>query len=183
MRLNPMRTDLFAPLADIHIRRGHPAVAYALLTQQVRGGVSDLSVRIQVVRALRAMNRRSKALAQSEELRQAFPSEPEVTALHAELLAEDGQSDQALMLLMLVLPKLPLDGRFPGVDGVAMRKLHARLLMAKGRGAEAVGSLTDLLKARQPATPQQRRRPPPLVCRRVARLRNRRRFLPPRPLL
>ena len=148
MRLNPMRTDLFAPLADIHIRRGHPAVAYALLTQQVRGGVSDLSVRIQVVRALRAMNRRSKALAQSEELRQAFPSEPEVTALHAELLAEDGQSDQALMLLMLVLPKLPLDGRFPGVDGVAMRKLHARLLMAKGRGAEAVGSLTDLLKAR-----------------------------------
>ncbi|HMY58981.1 MAG TPA: hypothetical protein PK472_12035, partial [Pseudomonadota bacterium] len=32
MRMNPMRTDLYAPLADIHIRRGHPAVAYALLT-------------------------------------------------------------------------------------------------------------------------------------------------------
>jgi len=148
MQLNPMRTDLYAPLADIHIRRGHPAVAYALLTQQVRGGVNDLSVRIQVVRALRAMNRRSKALTQAEELRKDFPSEPEVSALHAELLAEDGQSDQALMLLTLVLPKLPLEGRFPGLDGVSMRRLHARLLMAKNRCGEATGSLTELLKAR-----------------------------------
>ena len=148
MRVNAMRTDLYAPLADIHIRRGHPAVAYALLTQQVRSGVNDLSVRIQVVRALRAMNRRSKAIMQAEDLRKAFPNEPEVTALYAELLAEDGQSDQALMLLTLVLPKLPLEGRFPGTDGVAMRKLHARLLLSKNRGTEAVGSLTDLLKAR-----------------------------------
>lgn len=148
MRMNPMRTDLYAPLADIHIRRGHPAVAYALLTQQMRGGVSDVAVRIQVVRALRAMNRRSKALTQVEELRKDRPNDPEVAALHAELLAEDGQSDQALMLLLLVLPKLPLEGRYPGLDGASMRRLHARLLLAKNRGAEAVGSLTDLLKAR-----------------------------------
>ena len=148
MRMNPMRTDLYAPLADIHIRRGHPAVAYALLTQQMRGGVNDLAVRIQVVRALRAMNRRSKAIAQVEELRKDRPNDPDVGALHAELLAEDGQSDQALMLLLLVLPKLPLEGRYPGLDGASMRRLHARLLLAKNRGAEAVGSLTELLKAR-----------------------------------
>ncbi len=148
MRMNPMRTDLYAPLADIHIRRGHPAVAYALLTQQLRGGVQDLGVRIQVARALRAMNRRSKALTQVEELRRELPKDPDIAALHAELLAEDGQSDQALMLLQLVLPKLSLEGRHPGLDGVAMRRLHARLLIAKGRGAEAVGSLTELLKAR-----------------------------------
>ncbi len=148
MRMNPMRTDLYAPLADIHIRRGHPAVAYALLTQQLRGGVQDLGVRIQVARALRAMNRRSKALSQVDELRRELPNDPDVAALHAELLAEDGQSDQALMLLQLVLPKLALEGRHPGLDGVSMRRLHARLLIAKGRGGEAVGSLTELLKAR-----------------------------------
>lgn len=148
LRANAMRTDLYAPLADIHIRRGHPAVAYALLTQQVRGGVNDLSVKIQVARALRAMNRRAKAISHVEELRKAYPNDAEVAALHAELLAEDGQVDQALMLLLLVLPKLPLEGRFPGTDGVSMRKLHARLLIAKNRGTEAVGGLTELLKAR-----------------------------------
>ena len=48
---NPQRTDLYAPLADIQIRRGQPAAAYALLIQAVRAGTKDLSLRIQVVRA------------------------------------------------------------------------------------------------------------------------------------
>ena len=52
---NPQRTDLFVPLADIQIRRGQPAAAYALLIQAVRAGAKDLSVRIEVVRALQAM--------------------------------------------------------------------------------------------------------------------------------
>ena len=42
---NPQRTDLYAPLADIQIRRGQPAAAYALLVQAVaegRAGADDV---------------------------------------------------------------------------------------------------------------------------------------------
>lgn len=153
MQMNPMRSDLYALVADIHIRKGHPAVAYALLTQQIRGGTSELALRIQVVRALRAMNRRSKAMSLCGELRKERPQDADIGALHAELLAEDGQSDQALSMLGPLLSKLPVPGRHPGLDGVTMGKLHARLLIAKSRGSEAVAGLTELL-AKQPNDPE-----------------------------
>ena len=93
---NPQRTDLFVPLADIQIRRGQPAAAYALLIQAVRAGAKDLSVRIEVVRALQAMRRPQKALAEAQELQRSIPANPELMALVGELAAEAGNSDLAI---------------------------------------------------------------------------------------
>lgn len=146
LRLNPMRTDLYAPMADIHLRKGRAAVAYALLSQQVRNGVKELAVRVQIVRALRAMNRRGKAMSACEELRKEMPTDETVAALYAELLAEDGQSDQALALLGPVLPKLPFEARHPGLDAATMRRLYARLLVAKKRGEDAEKCLAELIR-------------------------------------
>src|SRR5262245_9700871 len=36
LQLNPLRTDLYAPLGDILVRRGQPAAAYALLVKQTQ---------------------------------------------------------------------------------------------------------------------------------------------------
>ena len=82
---NPQHTDLFVPLADIQIRRGQPAAAYALLIQAVRAGAKDLSVRIEVVRALQAMRRPQKALAEAQELQRSTPNNPELMTLVGEL--------------------------------------------------------------------------------------------------
>lgn len=150
---NPQRTDLFVPLADIQIRRGQPAAAYALLIQAVRAGAKDLSVRIEVVRALQAMRRPQKALAEAQELQRSIPANPELMTLVGELAAEAGNSDLAIAELKRAVGRIGPSERLGSTDGVYVRKLLAKLLLDKQRAAEALALLNDLTR-QVPAEPR-----------------------------
>lgn len=144
---NPLRVELYEPLSDIQIRRGQAAAAYALLIKQVRDGVSDVGVRMQVVRALQAMKRPQKALVEVQLLLQSQPSSPEVAGLAGEIAAEAGNIDLAIRELQRALPKIAPQDHPHGVDGIALRKLLSRLLIEKQRGSEALGILNVLHRA------------------------------------
>lgn len=144
---NPLRIELYEPLSDIQIRRGQAAAAYALLIKQVRDGVSDVGVRMQVVRALQAMKRPQKALVEVQQLLQSQPSSPEVAGLAGEIAAEAGNIDLAIRELQRALPKIAPQDHPHGVDGIALRKLLSRLLIEKQRGSEALGILNVLHRA------------------------------------
>ena len=150
---NPQRTDLYVPLADIQIRRGQPAAAYALLIQAVRAGTKDLSVRIEVVRALQAMRRPQKALAEAQELQRSTPGSPELMALVGELAAEAGNAELAIAELKRAVARIGPGERLGSTDGVYVRKLLAKLLLEKQRAGEAVVLLNDLTR-QAPAEPR-----------------------------
>lgn len=141
---NPLRTELYVPLADIQIRRGKPAAAYALLVQAIRAGARELSVRVQLVRALQAMRRPQKALAEAQELQKGYLNNPEVTALVGEVAAEAGNSDLAISELKRAVGHIAPGEKLGTTDGVQVRKLLARLLLEKQRAAEAVTLLNEL---------------------------------------
>ena len=150
---NPQRTDLFVPLADIQIRRGQPAAAYALLIQAVRAGAKDLSVRIEVVRALQAMRRPQKALAEAQELQRSTPNNPELMTLVGELAAEAGNADLAISELKRAIGRIGPGERLGNTDGVYVRKLLAKLLLEKQRAGEALALLNELTR-QAPAEPR-----------------------------
>lgn len=149
IRDNPQRTDLYAPLADIQIRRGQPAAAYALLIQAVRAGTTDLSVRIQVVRALQAMRRPQKALAEAQELQRSSAGNPELMALVGEVAAEAGNADLAISELKRAVGRIGPGEHLGTTDGVHVRKVLARLLLEKQRAGEAVALLSELVRQTQ----------------------------------
>ncbi len=143
---NPQRTDLYAPLADIQIRRGQPAAAYALLVQAVRTGARELSVRVQLVRALQAMRRPHKALAEAQELLKGNLNNPELIALVGELAAEAGNADLAIAELKRAAGRIAPADKVGTTDGVRVRKVLARLLLEKQRAGEAVALLNELTR-------------------------------------
>lgn len=146
---NPMRTDLYAQLGDIMIRRGQAQLAYALLTQQIQKGVTDLGVRVQVARALRAMKRSQRALELTQPLRREAPGNLGVAALIGELAADIGDADLAIAELARALTRPLRESEFPDdVDLPLLRKRLGRLLLDKKRAGEAAGQLAEVLKAR-----------------------------------
>lgn len=146
---NPMRTDLYAQLGDIMIRRGQAQLAYALLTQQIQKGVTDLGVRVQVARALRAMKRSQRALELTQPLRREAPGNLGVAALIGELAADIGDADLAIAELGRALTRPLRESEFPDdVDLPVLRKRLGRLLLDKKRAGEATGQLAEALKVR-----------------------------------
>lgn len=149
---NPLRRDLYAPLADTLIRRGNAAAAYALLVQQTREGNKERVVHLQLVRALAGMRRYRHALEAAQKLAQKEPHDPVLQALLGMAAAEAGEPELAMKALGQVLgqPPTAVELRDIGLDLPTLRLSRARLLLSAQRSSEAAADLAELAKAQQP---------------------------------
>lgn len=148
LQRNPLRTDLYAPLADMMIRRNQAAAAYALLVKRVQEGVTDVGVRVQLLRALQSMGRPQRALEEAQTFLRAAPNTPELWAVVGELHAQLGNTDQAIADLTRAAGRVPATEWTLAADGLQIRKQLARLLIERGRAAEALELVTPLARAR-----------------------------------
>lgn len=151
--LAPKKSWIYAPLADVMLRRGHIEGAYGMLVQQQRAGARDLGIRVQLCRTMARMKRTRQALELSQTLSRELPSEPMVSALLGELLAESGSPTLAIPELRKATAS-PLHKSAAtsfGVDSHGLRMLLGRLLIEDQRPAEAVPVLREL--SRDPAAP------------------------------
>lgn len=149
---NPLRRDLYAPLADTLIRRGNSAAAYALLIGQTRGGNKEPAVQLELVRALQGMRRYRHALEEAQKLAQSEPKNLVLQALIGEVAAEAGESALAIQVLGPVLAQPPNKKQLEeaGLDLTALRLLRAKLLLGAKRGLEAMSALAELANAEHP---------------------------------
>lgn len=143
LQQNPQRTDLYAPLGDILIRRGQAAAAYVLLNKQVREGVADAGVRWQLARALHGIRQTRRALATAQQAAEADPKNLAIQAFIAERAAELGEDRVAVPILRRLLA-----GGASGQDAARYRRLLAQGLARTGQGAEAVTLLEESLQQR-----------------------------------
>jgi tetratricopeptide (TPR) repeat protein len=146
LQLNPLRTDLYAPLGDILIRRGQSAAAYALLVKQTQAGVTDVAVRVQLLKALVAMGRPQRAMEEAQTFLRAAPNTPELWAAVGELHAQLGNVDQAIADLKRAAARVPEGEWTLAVDGLSIRRQLARLLIERARAAEALDLVTPLAR-------------------------------------
>lgn len=149
---NPLRRDLYAPLADTLMGRGNPAAAYALLIQQIRAGNKESAVQVQLVRALQGMRRYRHALEEAQKLSQSAPRNMVWVALVGDVAAEAGETNLAIQALGQALgqplPKAAMtEAR---LDQTALQLLRARLLINAKRPDEAVAALGALEKSGSP---------------------------------
>lgn len=149
---NPLRRDLYAPLADTLMRRGNPAAAYALLIQQIRAGNKEPLVQMQLVRALQGMRRYRHALEEAQKLAQSAPRNAVWTALVGDAAAEAGETNLAIQMLGQALAQpLPKAAMAEArLDQTALQLLRARLLINAKRPAEAIPALESLEKSGNP---------------------------------
>jgi tetratricopeptide (TPR) repeat protein len=149
---NPLRRDLYAPLADTLIRRGNAAAAYALLIQQTLAGNKDKALQLQLVRALQGMHRHRNALQEAQKLAQTDPKNPVLQALLGDVAAEAGESELAIKVLgqVLLLPLSPSALSEAGLNLEALRLLRARLLLSAKRPTEAATALSGPANEQQP---------------------------------
>ncbi len=149
---NPLRRDLYGPLADTLILRNNAAAAYALLSQQIRNGNKEVSVRIQLVRALHGMRRHRHAFDEAQKLVQSDSRNPLLQALLGAAAAAAGESALAINVLSQVLARPPAKSALAeaGLSLTALRLLRARLLIAGNRLSEAEAELGELGRAQQP---------------------------------
>lgn len=149
---NPLRRDLYAPLADTLIRRGNSAAAYALLIGQTRGGNKEPAVQRELVRALQGMRRYRHALEEAQKLAQSEPKNQVLQAMIGEVAAEAGESALAIQVLGPVLAQPPTKKQLEeaGLDLTALRLLRAKLLLGAKRGLEAMSALAELANAEHP---------------------------------
>lgn len=149
---NPLRRDLYAPLADTLIRRGNSAAAYALLIGQTRGGNKEPAVQRELIRALQGMRRYRHALEEAQKLAQSDPKNQVLQAMIGEVAAEAGESALAIQVLGPVLAQPPSKKQLEdaGLDLTALRLLRAKLLLGARRGLEAMSALAELANAEHP---------------------------------
>jgi predicted Zn-dependent protease len=140
LQQNPQRTDLYAPLGDILIRRGQAAAAYVLLNKQVREGSTDAGVRWQLARALHGIRQTRRALATAQQAAEADPKNPAIQAFIAERAIELGEDRLAVPILRRLLPGAT------DKDAARYRRLLAQGLARTGQGAEAVTLLEETLR-------------------------------------
>ncbi len=155
LELNPLRKDLYAPLADTLLRRGNAAAAYALCVQQARSGVREVPLLVQLVRALAGMRRLRHALDEAQKTAAAMPSDARLQAVVGELAAEIGEHDLAIRSLNAALSQAgralpqpaPLD---TGISVPTLRLALARSLLAAKRPQEVPAALADLVEKGAP---------------------------------
>jgi tetratricopeptide (TPR) repeat protein len=148
LQRNPLRTELYAPLGDIMVRRGQAAAAYGLLVKQTREGVTDVAVRVQLLRALQAMGKPQRAMEEAQAFLRAAPNTPELWAAVGELHAQLGNTDQAIADLTRAAGRVPATEWTLAVDGLQVRKQLTRLLIERGRAQEALDLVSPLAHAR-----------------------------------
>ncbi len=152
LELNPLRKDLYAPLADTLIARGNPAAAYALCSSQIREGVREVPLRVQLVRALSGMRRLRHAIDEAQRGLKSTPGDARLLAVLGETASEAGEHELAIASLRPALAQagraLPL---VPPLDtGLAVATLRislARSLLAIGRPQEVAAALAEQLSS------------------------------------
>ena len=156
LEINPLRKDLYAPLADTLLRRGNAAAAYALCVQQVRSGVREVPLQVQLLRSLAGMRRLRHALDEGSKLLSASPSDARLQATLGEIAAEAGEHDLAIRMLSSALGQAgrglpnnpPLD---TGIFVPTLRLTLARSLLAAKRPQDVPAALADLAATGEPS--------------------------------
>lgn len=155
LELNPLRKDLYAPLADTLIARGNAAAAYALCSSQVREGVREVPLRVQLVRALVGMRRLRHAIDEAQRGLQTNPGDVRLLAVLGEAASEAGDHELAISSLQPALAQAgralplvpPLD---TGLLVATLRLSLARSLLAAGRPQGVAAALAELVNSGQP---------------------------------
>lgn len=155
LEINPLRKDLYAPLADTLLRRGNAAAAYALCVQQVRSGVRDVPLQVQLLRSLAAMRRLRHALDEGSKLQSQSANDARLQAVLGEIAAEAGEHDLAIRMLSSAIAQAgrglpnppPLD---TGIYVSTLRLTLARSLLAAKRPQEVPAALADLASSGNP---------------------------------
>lgn len=152
LELNPLRKDLYAPLADTLLRRGNFAAAYAMCVQQVRSGVREVPLQVQLFRALAGMRRQRYALDEAQKALAEAPSDARLQAIVGELAAETGEHDLAIRSLSAALSQagraLPLTPPLDtGLSVSTLRMTLARSLLSAKRPLEVAAALADLVSS------------------------------------
>ncbi len=155
LELNPLRKDLYAPLADTLLRRGNAAAAYALCVQQIRSGVREVPLQVQLFRALSGMRRLRHAVDEAQKALAAAPTDARLQAVLGELAAEAGEHELAIRSLTSALGQagraLPLNPPLDtGISVSALRLTLARSLLMAKRPQEVAAALGDLVAAGSP---------------------------------
>ncbi len=155
LELNPLRKDLYAPLADTLIARGNAAAAYALCSSQVREGVRDVPLRVQLVRALVGMRRLRHAIEEAQRGLTSHPGDARLLAALGETASEAGEHELAIASLRPALAQVgralptvpPLE---TGLSVSSLRLSLARSLLAAKQPGGVATALADLTTSGPP---------------------------------
>lgn len=139
LQQNPHRTDVYAPLGDILIRKGQHTQAYVLLSEKVRAGVNDPKVKWQLARALHGIHQGRKALEVAQQVVAAEPDNTEALGFVAERAFELGDYQVAIKALRRLADT-------PG-SGSWYQRLLGLALFRAGQGAEGLQVIERLAQA------------------------------------